>query len=127
MLKTALFDCAINEKSCNVDGGRGICPIFSSPPKGIWQLKSSHPREFSIQGKQNDNARGSARRGRGGGAGRSWNRIDWCITSETLGTTLIGFAYIEWLLDMAADKTKPYTLQAAAMNWITQQIYKDEL
>ena len=49
--------------------------------------------------------------GGGGGAGRSWNRIDWCITSETLGTTLIGFAYIEWLLDMAADNTKPYTLQ----------------
>ena len=89
MLKTALFDCAINEKSCNVDGGRGISPLFSSPPKGIWQLKSSHPREFAIQGKQND----------------------WCITSESLGTTLIVFAYIEWLLDMAADKTKPYTLQ----------------
>ena len=30
------------------DGGRGICPHFSSSPKGIWQLKSPHPREFAI-------------------------------------------------------------------------------
>ena len=40
MFKTALFDCAINEKCCSVDGGRSICPLFSSPPRGIWQLKS---------------------------------------------------------------------------------------
>ena len=48
MLKTALFDCAINEKICSVDGG---------------QLKSPHPREFAIQGKKDANARGSARGG----------------------------------------------------------------
>ena len=52
MLKTALFDCAINEKCCSVDGGRGICPFFSSPLRGIRQLKSPHPREFAIQGKK---------------------------------------------------------------------------
>ena len=75
MLKTALFDCAINEKCCSVDGGRGICPLFSSPPRGIWQLKSPHPREFAIQGKKNDNARGSAR----GGPGRRWN---WLMHKE---------------------------------------------
>ena len=40
MPKTALFDCVINEKCCSVDGGWGICPLFSSPPQGIWQLKS---------------------------------------------------------------------------------------
>ena len=28
--KTALFDCAISEKCCNVDGGQGICPLFPS-------------------------------------------------------------------------------------------------
>ena len=50
MLKTALFDCAINKKCCSVDGGRGICPLFSSPPRGILQLKSPHPREFATQG-----------------------------------------------------------------------------
>ena len=35
MLKMALFDCGINEKCCSVDGGRGICPLISSPPRGI--------------------------------------------------------------------------------------------
>ena len=73
MLKMALLDCAINEKCCSVDGGRGICPLFSSPPRGIWQLKSPHPREFAIQDKKNANARGSARKGEGGGPERSWN------------------------------------------------------
>ena len=53
MLKMALFDCAINEKCCSPDGGRRICPLFSSPPQGIWQLKSPHPWGFAIQGKKN--------------------------------------------------------------------------
>ena len=75
MFKTALFDCAINEKCCSVDGGRGICPLFSSPPRGIWQIKSPYPREFAIQGQKNANARGSAREW--GGGGRGW--LDWCI------------------------------------------------
>ena len=73
MLKMALLDCAINEKCCSVDGGRGICPLFSSPPRGIWQLKSPHPREFAIQGKKNADARGSAR------GGLVAAGIDWCI------------------------------------------------
>ena len=66
MLKMALFDCAINEKCCSVDGGRGICGLFLSPPRGIWQLKSPHSWEFAIQGKKNASARGSAQ-GEGGG------------------------------------------------------------
>ena len=65
MLKMALFDSAINDKCCSVDGGRGICPLFSFPPLGIWQLKSPHPREFAIQGKKNASAQGSARGGAG--------------------------------------------------------------
>ena len=71
MLKTALFDCAINENCCSVDGGRGMCPLFWSPPRGIWQLKSPDPREFVIQGKKmlmpGDQPGGE------GVAGRSWN------------------------------------------------------
>ena len=51
MLKMALLDCAINEKCCSVDEGGGICPLFSSPPRGIWQLKSPHPREFALPSK----------------------------------------------------------------------------
>ena len=73
MLKTALFDCAINEKCCSVDGGRGIRPLFLSPIRGIWQLKSPLPREFAIRGKKNANTRGSAR---GGGGGRGWAQLE---------------------------------------------------
>ena len=43
--------------------------FFSSPPRGIWQLKSSHPWVFAIQGKKNANARGSA-----GGGG--WAQVE---------------------------------------------------
>ena len=80
MLKMALFYCAISEKCCSVVGGRGICPLFSSPPRGIWKLKSPHPGEFVVQGKKktkqnktnaNANARGLSR----GGAGYSWNGL----------------------------------------------------
>ena len=55
MLKMALLNCAINEKCCSVDGGRGICPLFSS-----------HPGGFDIQGK---NA--------GAGAGMGGTRCNW--------------------------------------------------
>ena len=74
MLKTALLDCAINEKCCSVDEGRGICPLFSSQPRVIWQLKSAHPREFAIQGQKNANARESA--GKGGGGGGGWAQLE---------------------------------------------------
>ena len=57
MLKTALFDCAINEKCCSVDPSWGIC-----------QLKSPHPRKFAIQSKKNANVRGQPR-GEAGAAG----------------------------------------------------------
>ena len=35
MFKTALLDSAIEEKCCGGDGGRGICRLFSSLPRGI--------------------------------------------------------------------------------------------
>ena len=50
------------------DGGRGIGPLFSSPPQGIWQLKSPHPREFAIQDKKMLMPGGQPGRGRGGWA-----------------------------------------------------------
>ena len=41
-----------------------ICPLFSSPPRGIWQLKCpTLQKEFTIQGHVN------AGRGGGGGGG----------------------------------------------------------
>ena len=72
MLKTALFDCAINEKCCSVVG-RGICRLFLSPPWGIWPLKSPHPRESAIQGQKMPMPGALAWGGGGGGAGRRWN------------------------------------------------------
>ena len=75
MFETALFDGAINEKCCSVDGGRGICPLFPSPHQGILHFKSPHPREFAIQGKKKrlmawDQPGGG---GEGEGAARGWN------------------------------------------------------
>ena len=72
MLEMELFDWAINEKCCSVDGGRGVCPLFLSPPRGNWQLKSPHPRAFAIQGKKSANAAGSAP----GGGGGSWTQVE---------------------------------------------------
>ena len=72
------------KKGCSVDGGQGICPLFSSPPLGIWELKGPHPREFAIQGKKNANG---GQPGGGGAGGREvvWGLgaagIDWCINT----------------------------------------------
>ena len=87
MLKMALFDCAINEKCCSVDGGPSICHLFSSPPKGIWQLKSPHPRESAFQGKKCQCPGVSlGMGGGGGGAGRRWN---WLMHKMNNNFTLI--------------------------------------
>ena len=61
----ALFDCAINEKYCSVDGGRGICPLFSSPPWGFDSSRIPNPREFAFRGKKNANAQGVSTGGKG--------------------------------------------------------------
>ena len=73
MFKTALFDCAINEKCCSVDGRRGIFPLFS-PPRGIWQLKSPHHhREFAIQGPKKCKCPGVSS---DGGRGGDWAQLE---------------------------------------------------
>ena len=68
MLKMALFDWAINEKCCSVDGGRGRA-LFFRP----------HPREFAIQGKKMLMPGGQPG---GGGGVLGAGGIDWCITSS---------------------------------------------
>ena len=80
MLKTALFDCAMDEKCCSVDGGGAFALCFRPHP---WEFDSSRvptPGYLPSKAKQkNANARGSAREGGGGvlvAAG-----IDWCIMS----------------------------------------------
>ena len=44
MVKITLLDCGINEKCCSVDGGWGICPLFSSPPRVILTTQDSPPQ-----------------------------------------------------------------------------------
>ena len=39
MFKTALFDCAINEKRCSVDGGRGTHPTPGNLPSKAEEKK----------------------------------------------------------------------------------------
>ena len=72
MLKTALFDCEINEKCCSVDGGRGICPLFSSPPGGFDSSRVPIPGNLPSKAKKLLIPGDQPGRG-GGGAGRRWN------------------------------------------------------
>ena len=62
----ALFDCAINEKCCSVDGGLGICPFFRPHPGGFDSSRVPTPGNLSSRAKKNANARGSPREGGGG-------------------------------------------------------------
>ena len=64
MLKMALFDCAINEKCCNVDVGRGIALFFRLHPGGFDSSRVPPPRICHPRQK-NANALGSAREGAG--------------------------------------------------------------
>ena len=72
MLKTALFDCAINEKCCSVDGGRAFALFFRPHLGGFDSSRAPTPREFAIQGKKNANARGWFFLP-GGSSGHRWN------------------------------------------------------
>ena len=48
MFKTALFDCAIEEKCCSGDGGRDI----SSPPRGFDSSRVPTPRNLPSKAKK---------------------------------------------------------------------------
>ena len=50
MLKMELFDCAINEKCCSVDGGRDICPFFRPHTGGFDSLKVHTPGNLPSKG-----------------------------------------------------------------------------
>ena len=71
-LKTAEIYVVMNKTCCMVDcregsRDRGICPVLSSPPLGIWQIKCHSPREFAIHKKEKANSVNP------GGWGSSWN------------------------------------------------------
>ena len=65
MLKMALLDSAINEKCCSVDGGRDICPLFSSPPRGF--DSSRVPTPGNLPSKAKKMLMPGCQPGRGGG------------------------------------------------------------
>ena len=48
MLKTTLFDCAINEKCCSVDGGWGNS-LFFVPTPGLFASYGVHLRTKIIE------------------------------------------------------------------------------
>ena len=52
MFKTALFDCAINEKCFSVDGGPGICPFFRPHPGGFDSLGVPTPGNLPSKAKK---------------------------------------------------------------------------
>ena len=81
MLKMALLDCAINEKCCSVDGGRGICPFFSYPPREFDSSRVPTPGDLTSKAKKKANSQGIS--GDAGAAG-----IDWRINVKVeLGST----------------------------------------
>ena len=93
MLKMALLDCAINEKCCTVDEGGGICPLFSSPPQGIWQLKSPHPREFALPSKAKKMLMPGGQPGGGGGGGGALGGWIWLMHNSGAQST----PFINWI------------------------------
>ena len=74
MLKTALFDCAISEKCCSVDGGMGICRLFSSPPGRFDSSRVPSPRNLPSTEKKMPMPGVQPGGGGGWGARRRWNR-----------------------------------------------------
>ena len=63
MLKTALFDCAINEKCCSVDGGRGISLFFIPTPRVFASSRVPTPGNLPSKAKK---CLGASWRGGGG-------------------------------------------------------------
>ena len=70
MLKTALFDSAINEKCCSFDGGRGIRSFFSSHTEGFDSSRVPNPGNLPSKAKKNGNPGDQHEGGGGGGGGR---------------------------------------------------------
>ena len=69
----------------------GICPLFSSPTREIWQLKSPQSREFAIQGKKMLMPGGHPRKGGGGGG---WAQV--VELTDALLQNLLMMAVVTW-------------------------------
>ena len=72
MLNMALFDCAINEKCCSVDVGRGICPLFCPHPGGFDSSRVPTPGNLPSKAKKMLMPGGQPERGGGGG----WAQVE---------------------------------------------------
>ena len=72
MLKMALFDRAINEKCCSVDGGQGFCPLFHPHPGGF--DSSRVPTTGNLPSKAKKMQMPGGQPGRGGGGG--WAQVE---------------------------------------------------
>ena len=70
----ALLDCAINEKYCSVGGGRGICPLFSSPPRRFDSSRVPTPGNLPSKAKKMLMPGGQS--GKGGGLGAAVELTD---------------------------------------------------
>ena len=81
MLKMAVFECAINEKCCSVDGGRGICHLFSSPPRGFDSSRVPTPGNLPSKAKKMLMPGGQP----GGGGG--WLKVELTDALITSGTS----------------------------------------
>ena len=68
MLKMALFDCAIKEKCCSVDGGRAFAFFFRPHPGRFDSSRVSIPGNLPSKAKKLLMPGGQP-----GGAGRRWN------------------------------------------------------
>ena len=76
MLKTALFDCTINEKCCSFDGGGAFALFFRPYPWGFDTSRVPTPGYLPSKAKKKKKKMkcpGVSRGERGGGASRSWN------------------------------------------------------
>ena len=81
MLKMALFDCAINEKCCSVDGGRGICGLFRPHSRAFDSSRVPPPGNLPSKARKMPMSGGQP--GEGGGAGRRWMHNSLSYISET--------------------------------------------
>ena len=68
MLSTALFDCAINEECCSVDGGPAFALFYRAHPGGFDSSRVPTPGNLPSKAKKMLMPGGG-----GGGAGCRWN------------------------------------------------------
>ena len=99
-------------RNVGVDGGRGFFPLFSSPPRGIWQLNSPHPRPLPFKAKKLLMP--------GGQPGEGWAQLE---LTDALYTQLLQLRFLcrfLWSLDlipMLKRKSSVANFLCRSLNW----------